>query len=76
MTNWVLVSVLMPSSHKTLNSALYLTPRFFQDKPVELLIGPGIQADDLNGTTLGRSMDSIYQYGATELYSFSLIAGG
>lgn len=49
--------------------ALYLTPHFFQDKPVELLIGPGIQADDLNDTTLGRSMDSIYQYGATELYS-------
>jgi transposase len=30
--------------------ALYLTPHFFQDKPVELLIGPGIQADDLNDT--------------------------
>ena len=50
-------------------SALYLTPHFFQDKPVELLIGSGIKAGDLNDTTLGRSMDSIYQYGATELYS-------
>lgn len=49
--------------------ALYLTPHFFQDKPVDLLIGPGIQAEDLNDTTLGRAMDDIYQYGATELYS-------
>ena len=40
---------------------LYLTPDFFRSKPVERLIGSGIEANDLNDTTLGRALDSIYK---------------
>jgi transposase len=49
--------------------ALYLTPLFFQDKPVERLIGEGIQAEHLNDDTLGRALDEIYEYGPSELFT-------
>lgn len=48
---------------------LYLTSRFFSDKPIELLLGEGIQADFLNDGVIGRAMDQIYDYGTTELFS-------
>jgi len=49
--------------------ALYLTPLFFQDKPVDRLIGAGIEAEHLNDDVLGRSLDKIYEYGPEQLYS-------
>jgi transposase len=50
-------------------SPLYLTPHFFEDKPVEHLIGANIKAEYLNDTTLGRSMDTIFKQGVSELYA-------
>ncbi len=49
--------------------ALYLTPKYFADKPVERLIGKGVQAEHLNDDALGRALDQIYEFGTTELYS-------
>ena len=49
-------------------SPLYLTPQFFEDKPVERLIAPNVQAEQLNDTTLGRAMDDIFQHGVSELF--------
>ncbi|MCI5165063.1 MAG: DUF4277 domain-containing protein [Candidatus Electrothrix sp. GM3_4] len=49
--------------------ALYLTPHFFQDKPVARLIGEGIEAQHLNDTVLGRNLEAIYDYNPEELYS-------
>lgn len=49
--------------------ALYLTPLFFKDKPVERLLGPGIEAEHLNDDVLGRALDSMYAYGPTRLYA-------
>jgi transposase len=51
------------------NRALYLTPHFFQDKPVDRLIGEGIEAQHLNDTVLGRNLDAIYDYNPEKLYS-------
>ena len=51
------------------NHALYLTPLFFKDKPVERLIGPDIEAAHLNEHTLGRALDNIFNYNPTLLYS-------
>jgi transposase len=51
-----------------INRALYLMPHFFQDKPIERLLGPGIIAEHLNDDTLGRALDSIYEYGPEQLY--------
>ena len=48
---------------------LYLTPHFFQDKPVERLLGEGIDARHLNDDLLGRTLDAIFQYDPTMLYS-------
>ncbi len=51
------------------NDRLYLMPRFFENKPVERLIGPGIKAEDLNDDALGRLLDAIAGYGSTRLFS-------
>jgi transposase len=48
---------------------LYLYPEFFDNKPVDVLIGPGIAADDLNDDTLARTLDDLYAYGVTELFA-------
>lgn len=49
--------------------ALYLTEQFFQDKPVNRLIGDDIEAKQLNDDVLGRALDTLYGYGLERLYS-------
>jgi len=51
------------------NQQLYLVPHFFHNKPLSRLIAPGIQASHLNDDALGRTLDTLYDYGVTELYS-------
>jgi len=48
---------------------LYLFPNFFKTLPVEELLGEGITADDLNDDVLLRTLDAIYNYGATEFFN-------
>jgi len=47
------------------NRPLYLTPEFYANKPLEVLIGPGISAEDLNDDCLGRALDVVYEVGVT-----------
>lgn len=49
--------------------ALYLTPEFYANKPVDLLIGEGIRAEDLNSDSLGKALDRLYETGITELFA-------
>jgi transposase len=49
--------------------ALYLMPQFFQNKPVERLIGAGVEAAHLNDDLLGRVLDAIADYGVDSFYS-------
>jgi transposase len=51
------------------NHTLYLMPEFFDDKPVERLIGEGIEASDLNQNLLGRGLDDVFDFDPTKLYS-------
>ena len=51
-----------------INQALYLIPRFFQNKPTYRLISPRVAPDQLNDDALGRALDTLYAYGVTELY--------
>ena len=51
------------------NQQLYLVPHFFQNKPLSRLIAPGILASHLNDDTLGRALDTLYDFGVTALYS-------
>ena len=48
---------------------MYLSPQFFSNKPVDLLIGPGVEAKDLNDYQFGKTLDAIYTYGCTKLFS-------
>jgi len=48
---------------------LYMSPQYFEDKPVELLIGEGIEAKHINDTALGRTLDNLYKYGITNIFS-------
>jgi transposase len=48
---------------------LSLVPLFFQNKPTQRLIAPGVDAQHLHDDTLGRALDTLYDYGVTELYS-------
>jgi transposase len=52
-----------------INQALYLVPRFFQNKPTSHLISPRVAPQQLNDDALGRALDTLYAYGVTELYS-------
>jgi len=49
---------------------LYLTPEFFDNKPVDLLIREGLRADDLNDDSLGRALDMLYKAGVTQVFSW------
>jgi transposase len=51
---------------------LYLSPHFFENKPVESLFGAGIKASHFNDDTLGQALDDYHSYGVTQL--FNLIA--
>ena len=51
------------------NRQLYLVPQFFADKPVEHLLGAGIQAEDLNDDCLGRTLDWLYTHDVTRLFA-------
>jgi transposase len=58
------------------NSPLYMTPEFFKNKPVDILIGKGLEADHFNDDALGRCMDSIHRIGTTHIFcqiAFSLV---
>ena len=48
--------------------ALYLTPDYFENKPVDLLIGPELSASDFNDDTLARCLDDLYEAGITEVF--------
>lgn len=48
---------------------LYLFPNFFMTIPTEKLLGEGISPSDLNDDVVGRTLDAIYRYGATELFN-------
>lgn len=49
-------------------SALYLTPEFFHNKPVGLLIREGLTAEDLNHDSLGRALDMLYNADITQVF--------
>jgi transposase len=48
---------------------LYLFPNFFMTIPTEKLLGEGINPSDLNDDVVGRTLDAVYRYGATELFN-------
>jgi len=51
------------------NWQLYLVPQYFENKPVEHLLGEGMTADMLNDDCLGRTLDWIDEHDVTTLFA-------
>jgi transposase len=51
------------------NRRLYLTPQFFNSKPVERLLDEDISSSDLTDHTLGHALDEIAEYGSSRLFA-------
>lgn len=47
---------------------LHMYPEYFDDKPVERLLGEGIKAEYINDDALGRCLDQLYETGVSGLY--------
>jgi len=48
---------------------LYVSPQYFEDKPIAELLGKDIDAENINDIALGRTLDKIYEYGINDLFS-------
>ena len=46
-----------------------MSPQFFATKPVEHLLGPGIEATDLNDDCLDRTLDWLYAHDPTQVFA-------
>ncbi len=57
------------------NRRLYLVPQFFANKPVELLLGEGIEAEDLNDDCRGRTLDWTKEAGPARVRALPKLPG-
>lgn len=48
---------------------LYLYSEYFEDKPVDHLLGIDIEPDRIDDNVLGRTLDKLFSLGITELYT-------
>jgi transposase len=53
---------------------LYLFSQYFQDKPVEHLLGKGMEAAELNDDKIGRVLDKLYDNSLTTIFSIIVIS--
>ena len=51
-----------------LSAPLYLFSEFFESKPVEHLLGEGIEAKHLNDDRMGRVLDQLWTFGLSSLF--------
>lgn len=52
------------------NKRLYLVSHFFKNKPVDKLLNVSyLESSHFNDDTLGRSLDAVYEFGVSKLYS-------
>ena len=51
-----------------LSAPLYLFSEFFESKPVEHLLGEGIEAKHLNDDRIGRVLDQLWAFGLSSLF--------
>lgn len=50
------------------NQRIYLTQKFFENKPLEQFFDMRLEATDFHEVTLGRTLDALYAYGLETLY--------
>ena len=49
------------------NRRLYLTPQFFESKPVAQLFDKDVSANQFDDNTLGKALDEIAEYGSSQM---------
>ena len=47
---------------------LHMYSQYFQDKPLESLLGEGIESKHINDDALGRCLDKLFEYGVSDIY--------
>lgn len=47
---------------------LHMYSQYFQDKPLECLLGEGIKAEHINDDALGRCLDRLFEHGVSDIY--------
>lgn len=47
---------------------LHMYSQYFEDKPLERLLGEGIHSNNINDDALGRCLDKLFEYGVSDLY--------
>jgi transposase len=47
---------------------LHMFPEFHADKPLDKLIRPGIEAEHINESVLGRALDQLFELGVSQVY--------
>jgi len=65
----VIVKAMVLNGLGFVGQRLYLFPEFYERLPVERLLGDGVNASDLNDDAIGRTLDAIYEHGATDLFN-------
>lgn len=50
------------------NRRLYLTPQFFESKPVSQLFGKEVTANQFDDNALGKALDEISEYGSSRMF--------
>ena len=63
------VSAMILNALGFVSRPLYLTPEFFSNKPVDLLVRSHRCAADFSDDSLGRALDTLYENGVTELFA-------
>ena len=62
------VKAMVLNSFGFASAPLYLFSEFFESKPVEHLLGPGVEARHLNDDRLGRVLEQLYEYGTSTFF--------
>ena len=47
---------------------LHMYPEYFEDKPLDRLVRPGIAPSHINDDALGRCFDKLYEQGVSDLF--------
>ena len=68
LTHSIVIKAMILNCLGFTDSRLYLYSQFFENIPVERLLGPGVSASDLTDDVLGRTLDKIYEVDPTQLF--------
>jgi len=69
VSHGVIVKAMLLNGLGYVDRPLYMCSEYFSKLPCERLLGEGVLPEYLNDDALGRTLDAIYEFGPTELFS-------